>query len=157
MPVKNYYPELPEIPYKKTSIPMQLVIDFGKQMLMKYQRPHVVMALAIFRFESANGKKGVNNNYGGIQADVGRWSNMPQQPIATSVKVDSGGKERRFLCFDESNGYKVCFELFCIKAMERNMKTPQDYYAKWVSNPNPTQAGIDNFQTMLNSCDKQLS
>lgn len=151
MSVKNSYPELPEIHFKRTSVEMALVIIFAKSLISKYQKEHLRMAYAIFRNESANGSRGVNNNFGGIQGDCGRWKNLPSNPIATSVKVDSGGVARRFLCFNESDGYKVSFELFCIKARDRNMVTSTDYFAKWVSNPNPSFAAIQSFNNLLNS------
>ncbi len=143
MPVKNSYPELPEIPFQRTSVDMVKVIEFGKSLVPKYGVDAVKMAYVIFRNESLNGTKGVNNNYGGIQADVGRWKNLPGSPIATCTKVDSGGVLRRFLCFDE-NGYKVSFELAAVKAVERKMFTAQDYLKKWVGNPNASTKGVDS-------------
>ncbi len=153
MSVKNSYPELPEIPFQRTSIEMPLVVVFAKTLLGKYAKEYLRMAYAIFRNESANGKKGVNNNYGGIQADVGRWKNLPVLPIGTCVKVDSGNIARRFLCFD-TDGYKASFELFCIKAAQRNMVTSKDYFDKWVSNPNPGTLAINSFNSLLSSAAK---
>jgi hypothetical protein len=149
MSVKNYYPELPEIIFQRTSVEMPSVVVFARSLLSKYSKDAVRMAYAIFRFESANGTKGVNNNYGGIQADVGRWKNLPGTPVATCVKVDSGGALRRFLCFSKEDGYKVSFELICVKATERKMVTVDDYFKQWVGNPNPGKDYKNSFKQVL--------
>lgn len=156
MSVKNSYPELPEIEFKRTKADMNLVILFAKSLVGKYTIDAVRMAYAIFRNESANGTKGVNNNYAGIQADVGRWKNLPGSPIATCTKIDSGNANRRFLCFSDADGYKICFELLCVKITSRSMKTVDDYFAKWVGNPNVTSDHKKNFQSLLNSAAKVI-
>lgn len=114
------------------------------------------MAYAIFRNESANGKKGVNNNYGGIQADNARWKGLPGEPIATCVKIDSGNVARRFLCFPDETGYKISFELMVIKATERKMVTAADYFKKWVGKVNPKPADFNSFNSLLRSADKEI-
>lgn len=152
---KNSYPELPEIPYKKTSVQMPDIVIYAKSLVGKYKIDTVRMAYAIFRNESANGSKGVNNNYAGIQADVGRWKNLPGNPIGTCVRIDSGGDNRRFLCFD-TDGYKICFELLCIKIDNRSMITADDYFAKWVGNTNVSPEQKKNFQSLLNSAAKSI-
>lgn len=150
--VKNSYPELPEVAYKRTVIGMPYVVAYGKTLIGKYSLDAIRMAYAIFRNESANGLKGVNNNYAGIQADNDRWTNLPGIPTATCIKKDSGNVYRRYLCFDE-NGYKISFELTCIKATERNMITADDYYKKWVRRvPNETE--LKNFKSLLKAGEK---
>lgn len=156
MSVKNSYPELPEISFQRTKCDMNNIIAFAKTLIPKYSLDTVRMAYAIFRNESANGTKGVNNNYAGVQADVGRWKNLPGDPIATCVKIDSGGDNRRFLCFGE-DGYKICFELLCVKITSRKMVTVQDYFDKWVGNPNATGEHKKNFQSLLNSAAKVIN
>ena len=156
MPVNNYYTELPEIPYQKTSVDLADVVIYAKSLIGKYKKETVRMALAIFRNESANGTKGVNHNYAGIQADVGRWKNLPGQPIATCVKIDSGGDARRFLCFGP-DGYKFSFELLCIKIEARKMESVDDYFNKWVGNKNPSPGHKKNFQSLLNSAAKAIT
>ncbi len=89
--VKNYYEELPEIPFKRTSVEMPKVVFFAKELAGKYDKHFIASAYSIFRNESANGSKGVNNNYAGIQADNAHWVNLPGEPIGTCIKVDSGG------------------------------------------------------------------
>lgn len=128
---------------------MEVVIAFGQSLKNKYPAEFIRMAYVIFRNESANGYRGVNNNYGGIQADDARWRDLPGQPIATCVKIDSGGKERRFLCFAPEDGYKICFEFACIKSQQRNMRTADDYFAKWVGNKVQPVAAYDNFNSMM--------
>lgn len=146
MSVKNYYPELPEIPYKRTVISMNDVITYGKHAL--YEPWVLSSAYAIFRNESANGTRGVNNNYAGIQADNARWTNLPGDPIGTCVKIDSGNVSRRFLCFGD-DGYKISFELLCIKCRDRRVKNPEDYFTKWVGKTKWTDAEARSFASML--------
>lgn len=150
MSVNNSYPELPEISFKRTSVEMPDLVIFAKTLKGKYTISALAMAYAIFRNESANGKKGVNNNYAGIQADVGRWKNLPGNAVATCVKVDSGNVARRFLCFNADDGYKISFELIAIKATERYMITAQDYFKRWVGNSNQSEQAVASFQSMLN-------
>lgn len=148
--IKNAYPELPEMPYRRTSVEMPYVVAFARTLVGKYPTGAIVMAYAMFRNESANGTRGVCNNYGGVQADLVRWTDLPGKPVGTCVKLDSGGKDRRFLCFNE-DGYKVCFELMCVKATERRMKTTDDYFKKWVGKNNYTKAEAANFDSLLRS------
>lgn len=145
---KNYYPELPEIPYQRTKVDMQKIIDYAINSLSIYMAPYVHSAYAIFRNESANGTKGVNNNYAGIQADNARWTKLPGEPVATCVKIDSGNQERRFLCFG-LDGYKISFELLLIKCRDRDIRTPADYFKKWVGKKVWTGAEEKNFQSMI--------
>lgn len=148
---KNSYPELPEIPYRKTQVEMPAVVVYARSLVGKYKKEYVRMALAVFRFESANGTKGINNNYAGIQADVGRWRNLPGQPVGTSVKKDVAGNIRRFLCFNKEDGMQITFELLCIKATQRRMLTAMDYERKWVGITNPSVAALKNFERMLSN------
>ncbi len=168
MSIKNYYPALPEIPYKKTSIEMPVVVAFAKSLVEKYGIEIVRTAYCMFRNESANGNSGVNNNYGGIQADVGVWNNLPGNAIATSIKTDGAGDNRRFLCFTDEKGYKISFELMCIKVKERGMfigapsvNDPDAlawcYLKKWVSNPKEeTPEAVANFKSLYNSATKAI-
>lgn len=147
MSTKNYYPQLPEVPYKKTSVEMSLVLLFARSLVAtSFDKEVVRSAYCIFRNESANGKAGVNNNYIGLQADNAKWEGLDlTNVVGTSVKVDGAGDTRRFICFNE-NGYKASFSFLCYKVKQRNMyigaqgiSTPDDlaavYQIKWVSNP----------------------
>jgi hypothetical protein len=149
--VKNSYPELPEMSFKRTSVEMPIVVVYAKSLIGEFNIEYVRMAYAIFRNESANGSRGVNNNYGGIQGDVGRWKSMPCNAIGTCVKKDSGGIVRRFLCFSDEDGYKVSFRLFCIKAVERNMFDAKGYFEKWVGKTDYTATEYGNFESLLKS------
>lgn len=155
MSTKNFYPQFPEIEPKKTSVDMATVIAFGKTLVDKYPVEVIRVAYVIFRNESGNGKLGVNNNYGGIQADNDVWEGLDlTDVVGTCVQVDGNHETRRFLCFND-NGYKTCFEFICYKVQQRKMyslvtatlnmtiatldKIANDcyrsYQKKWVSNP----------------------
>lgn len=154
---KNYYPELPEIPFEKTKVEMPDVAVFARTLVGKYPKEAVRMAYAVFRNESANGTKGVNHNYAGIQADNARWTKLPGEPVATCVRIDSGGANRRFLCFKPEDGYKISFELLCIKATDRKMYTAEDYIRKWVGNANPPASHVASFAKLLSQSDKTIA
>jgi len=176
--MKNYYPELPEIPYKKTQIGMPFVVAFAKTLVGKYPKEVIRMAYIIFRNESSNGKSGVNNNYIGCQADNARWEGLPMENvIGTCVKTDNAGDTRRFICFNE-NGYKDCFEFLCYKVQQREMFLKEEtttnllfpmiekiaeplyhlYEQKWVSNPKEdTSEAKANFISLYNSALKAIA
>jgi hypothetical protein len=149
--IKNSYPELPVIAFRRTTVEMPMVVVFAKSLQQKYLKETLIMAYAIFRNESGNGMYGVNNNYAGIQADCGRWRHLPGNPEATCIKKDNGGAMRRFLCFSNADGYKISFELLCIKITERNMSTADDYFSKWVGNGKPAADARKNFESLLHS------
>lgn len=146
MSVKNSYPDLPVIAYRRTTIDMPTVVAFAKGLIGKYNLEVIRTAYCIFRNESANGESGVNDNYVGLQADVGVWQGLSlADVVGTCVQVDGAGDTRRFICFNE-NGYKVCFEFLCSKVLARAMyigapgvSDAEDLYhsyeARWVSNP----------------------
>lgn len=153
MEPKNYYPELPIIPFKKTSIDMNVVIEHANS-LTTYPTEVKRMAYCMFRNESANGSKGVNNNYAGIQADCGRWSGL-MNAIGTCVRVDSGGINRRFICFGDE-GYKDTFNFLCFKIQSRGMyigalgvndikSLTSIYLKKWVGRINSTPNSVELF------------
>ncbi len=163
MSVKNSYQDFPEIPYKRTSIDMPTVIVFANSLVGKYLKEVVRTAYCIFRNESSNGKSGVNNNYVGLQGDVGTWEGLDlSNVIGTSVKVDGAGDTRRFICFNE-NGYKSSFDFLCYKVNQRGMyigadgvNTPDDlaesYQKKWVSNPKEdTPEARNDFKSLYHS------
>lgn len=178
MSVKNFYPQFPEIPYKKTSVDMPTVVVFAKTLVGKYPLEVVRIAYVIFRNESTNGKSGVNNNYIGLQADNAQWEGLDlSNVIGTSVKVDGAGDTRRFICFNE-NGYQASFDFLCYKVQQREMyaatPTPQGllypqvkiiatplyhlYQKKWVCNPKEdTEAALDNFVSLYNSSLKAIA
>lgn len=100
--LKNFYPEKPEIPFHKTSVEMGAVISYLKLLAIPQREVEIKrMAYIMFRVESGNGNKGINNNYFGIQADSGRWQAKYDDMIQGVVrKVENAtGKERLFCAF----------------------------------------------------------
>ena len=95
----NAYPEKPVVQYRETKIEMGAVVKY----LQDLPAPTEVKrsAYIMFRFESANGSKGINENYVGAQADSGRWpSRFDNKIIGTVVKNENGtGRERIFVAF----------------------------------------------------------
>jgi hypothetical protein len=179
MSTKNSYPNLPEIPVKKTSVDMPIVVAYAKTLVGKYLKEVVRTAYCIFRNESGNGKSGVNNNYGGIQADCGVWEGLdPTNINGTCVMKDNAGDVRRFICFNEK-GYQACFDFLCYKINQRGMyigsslipiskptfeeledeekKVAVDnlynaYQKKWVANAKEdTAEARDNFKSLYHS------
>ena len=168
MATKNYYPQLPEIPYKRTTINMQVVIDYANS-LSSYSTEIKRMAYCMFRNESGNGMKGVNGNFAGIQADCGLWSGLVGE-IGTSVRIDSGGALRRFICFDEDKGYQRTFDFLCYKVNQRGMYigAPEInnvtalttiYLRKWVgrTNATPNIAEIANWTNLYNDAKQVIN
>lgn len=98
--MRNAYPDLPEMPYTRTSVNMDDVIQYIKDSPYSVEVKRSVYI--IFRIESANGRSGVNNNYIGLQADGNKSSSkVSQHIIGTCVKNENmTGKQRRFACFD---------------------------------------------------------
>jgi hypothetical protein len=98
--VKNAYPELPELPYQKTSVTPLEVQNYINTLPIK--REVMISTYTIFIIESGHGKKGVNNNYAGIQADGSRLlSEWASRVTGTCVLSENmTGKARRFVCFD---------------------------------------------------------
>jgi hypothetical protein len=101
--MKNAYPSLPVVPYQKTELQPSLVAGF----LNKLQPSEATIAqrhatFAIFLNESGLGRKGVNNNYFGFQAD---GSQLPE-PVRHFVKAtctqneNMTGNPRIFCVFD---------------------------------------------------------
>jgi len=169
MSVKNFYPQFNEIPYRKTSIDMPTVVAFAKTLIGKYSKEVVRMAYCIFRNESANGNSGVNNNYGGIQADNAKWEGLDlSNVIGTSILKDGAGDVRRFICFNE-NGYQTCFEFLCYKVQQRGMFIGSAgvvdsndlyniYQKKWVANPKEdTLSAKADFKSLYNSSIKNIA
>jgi hypothetical protein len=167
MAVKNFYPALPVIPYKRTSCKMEDVVRYANS-LTSYTTEVKRMAYCMFRNESANGDKGVNGNYAGIQADCGLWSGL-KGAVATSVRIDSGNKERRFICFDEKTGVQDTFNFLCFKVRQRGMfigavdvpninALVSAYLEKWVGRTLkvPSQAELRNWTSLYNSAAKLI-
>jgi hypothetical protein len=100
----NYYQEKPVLKYQRTSVEMGAVVEYLKSLSIEAEVKRTTYV--IFRNESANGKAGINNNYGGFQADSGRWqSEYDSKIVGTVLKVENGtGKQRIFLAFNDFKG-----------------------------------------------------
>lgn len=97
--MNNAYPDLPMVPYERTTVTMMDVVDHIRSTGadVEVQRTGYIM----FRVESANGTKGVNNNYIGMQADGSRWpdSLTPYFSGVTAEPENGTGNMRLFLAF----------------------------------------------------------
>lgn len=162
MKVPNYYPELPEIPYERTTVGMEKLISYANN--SPYPLEVKRMAYCMFRNESANGTKGVNGNYAGIQADCGRWSGL-KGANGTCLRIDSGKINRRFICFDIESGHEKTFDFLCFKVSSRQMfigapgveslpELVKVYLVKWVGRKvNPSKAEINNWHSLyMDAC-----
>ena len=146
--VPNSYPKFLVLSYAKTTLPMSDLVsylntqgDISKE---------VKIALYIMWVnESARGKAGINNNYGGFQADVGHWPSKFDDFInGTCVKTDNGGHRRRFLCFTDWQSCVAMFKGIIVdrglyvggtttKIVHMSVDTPERwgwaYYREWVT------------------------
>ena len=105
MAVKNAYPELPEVKFIPTQVDPIAVRNYINAMDIPLELK--LSSYTIFAIESGHGQKGVNNNYGGIQTDGGRWGQpMDSFIIATTVAVENLRKiQRRFAVFASWQNY----------------------------------------------------
>lgn len=170
--MKNYYEDKPFVPYRKTSVEMPAVVEY----LKKADAPTEVKRAAyiMFRFESGNGTKGLNNNYVGAQADSGRWP-AKFDPVITGVvqKGENGtGKERLFLQFaswtssldfllervQDRGLYVGGFERLTTKKPVIDARGLAIAYKKtWVQGSNkykPTEAEIASFLSVYRQAEK---
>ena len=110
--VRNAYPELPVLPFARTNVAMAAVVDYLSATAAAV--PVKRAAYVIFRNESAAGRKGINNNYIGLQADGGRQADKWTPSFAgTCVHAENmTGKLRRFICFKD---WQACIDILCEK------------------------------------------
>jgi len=101
MSTKNAYPELPEVPYQKTTIDESTVVDYINSLDFPVEVKRATYIF--FANESAHGSFGINENYGGIQSDGARWAiEWDSRIVATTVTPETmTGNERRFCVFDQ--------------------------------------------------------
>lgn len=127
---KNVYPDKPEVPYQQTTVSKAEVVAYLKS-ATSFDVNVKRSVLAIWRNESGNGSKGVNNNYFGIQADNNKWPDSASYVIGTSVKVDSGGATRRFAAFSD---YKSNLNFMLNTIQRRNLvaNTAEDWARKYI-------------------------
>jgi hypothetical protein len=116
--VHNAYPDLPELSFVRTTISMAEVVD------NLYKRAIIIpvkcASYVIFRNESAEGKKGINNNYIGLQADGDRqeekWT--PLFAGTCTHAENMTGKLRRFICFKD---WTTCVDILADKVKSRGL------------------------------------
>ena len=168
----NYYPKLPQLPFKKTTVLMDLVIKYLQSLAI--DREVKRSCYVVFRNESANGNKGINNNYIGFQADSGRWDAAYDKYFTgTCIKAENGtNKQRIFLCF---NRWQDSVDILADKLKARGMYVggttskitkmavvdketlAAAYLKEWVKGQasyQPTNTEISNFVSMYNQAAK---
>ncbi|MEJ0016843.1 MAG: hypothetical protein WDN25_09780 [Acetobacteraceae bacterium] len=162
----NAYPELPNMPFQRTSVPMSDVIAFLQAMAAPAEVKRA--AYIMFRNESANGKSGVNNNYVGAQADGGRWPAKFDECIVGTVTIaeNQTGRTRIFVAF---RSFSDSLEFLTDRVQSRGLfvggtthkvvtMTVRDerelaraYHKEWVSGSaaaEPSGAAMDGFLSM---------
>lgn len=98
---KNFYPELPEIPYKKTALHEADVVAYIHTLPFATEVKRTVYAVSYN--ETAGFQALVNNNAAGLQGDNAHWRHSwDMRIVATTVKRENmTGNARRFLVFDK--------------------------------------------------------
>lgn len=100
----NAYPELPVLPYQQTAVAMDVVVRAFNDAAgpLEVKRASYV----IFRTESGDGQKGINNDYVGAQADSGRWPEALANDFSGVVLKPENGtlRTRLFLGFKSIDG-----------------------------------------------------
>lgn len=118
MSIKNAYPELPVLKFVPTSVKLADVVKYIKGLSLS---PEIKAAMyTMFRFESANGTKGINNNYTGIQADGGRWADVftPNMTGTVTMKENGTNLLRIFIAFKDFEG---CIEMLADRVQKRGL------------------------------------
>lgn len=148
MTVHNAYPELPEIPYVRTTVSMTDVVAHIARASVSVHIKRA--AYVIFRNESGGGQSGINDNYIGLQADGDRqpaeWTHFF---VGTCLKNENMTEDlRRFLCF---RVWTDCADIVIAKVGQRGLYVggvahpyagnfpintiddwPTGYYKEWV-------------------------
>jgi hypothetical protein len=122
----------------------------------------------MFRNESANGAKGINNNYIGAQADGQRWPAALTPSFSGTVVMPENGThvQRCFIAFNDLNG---CITFLMNRVSSRGIyiggtthlvvtmriTSPIDlavaYHREWVTGSatsDPSPAELDSFLSM---------
>jgi hypothetical protein len=170
--MKNSYPEKTEVKYQKTTIEMGAVVGYLQSLQVSAEIKRA--AYIMFRNESANGSKGLNNNYAGVQADSGRWPEKWDNDIVGTVsKAENGtGKMRLFVAFrawqDSINflidrvqdrglyvgGYaRLVAKMNITTATELAIAYKRDW-VKGLKGYNPTEEEVANFLSMYRQAQK---
>lgn len=120
MSMRNYYPELQIVKYKRTQIALSVVVQYIQEHFYDLS-PEIKAAMyTMFRFESANGSAGINNNYCGIQADSGRWPDRFTKDMSgvVSLKENKTYRHRLFIAF---KGFKGCIDMLADRVEKRGL------------------------------------
>jgi hypothetical protein len=102
--MNNAYPELPQLPFQRTSTAMTAVVQ---ALIAQPIDPEIKRAgYVMFRNESGNGARGINNNYIGAQADGQRWPAALTPSFAGTVTLAENGThlQRIFIAFNDLAG-----------------------------------------------------
>ncbi|WP_343668735.1 hypothetical protein [Chitinophaga sp.] len=170
--MKNAYPEKLMVPYQRTKVEMGKVVAYLKNadIPVEVKRSTYI----VFRNESANGKSGVNNNFGGIQVDSTRWPAKYDHLITGVVsKAENGtGKGRLFAAFASPESF---LEMLADRLKDRgifvggntyrvvkaHVDTPEElaliYKREWVTGNEdaiPTETEQNNFLSMYSQAAK---
>lgn len=167
----NAYPEKTIVPYQRTTVEMGLVVAYLKSLIIPKQIK--CMAYIMFRNESGNGKRGFNNNYGGIQADSGRWQEKYDDTITgVVVKKENATDKIRFFCAFKS--WQTCLDMILDRVKARGLYIGGQtnfithtviinaddlalaYYREWVigqKDYEPDSIKIKNFQSTYRQAD----
>jgi len=99
---------LPVIPYQQTSVNTADVANYLKSKGNSIDSSVKRATYAIFIIESGNGKKGINNNYIGLQTDGGGFISTDANFVKGSTTLlDSGGNCRAFATY---NTWQECID-----------------------------------------------
>jgi hypothetical protein len=114
----NFYPNKPQLGYKKTIVSMQKVADYLNT--TNYPVEVKRATYVILGIESGDGQHGINNNYCGAQADSGKWPGKYDEFIVgTVLQYENGtGKLRRFLAF---SGYTASIMFLADRLQHRGI------------------------------------
>lgn len=175
MKIKNAYPELAEIPFVISSIPMDTINNYIKT--IPYIKEVKIVTQIITRNETGNGKSFLCNNGCGQQADGAR---LPDKWIpfilGTFLKKENmTGSMRRFVGFKD---WTTTIALLSDRVFKRGLfvgeqvdsnyykatvKTPEDaaicYWQEWVvgNQTKPSEQFVKDFVSMYNQAAKIFS
>ena len=141
----NYYLDKPIVPYHKTIVEMARVI--AAIAAVEVDKEIKRMAYIMFRNESANGQRGINNNYCGFQADSGRWGSVHDSAIEGVVDMyeNKTGRRRLFLSFYDVSG---CIGMLLERVEGRGLYIGGDTHKIW-------PAHIDSVNTLARAYKKE--
>lgn len=171
----NAYTDKPEIAFVQTQVSVSDVYDYlGALTFIPLEARRT--AAVMFLNESGNGKKGINNNYAGIQADGNRLTPEWELKVTgTVVLTDRSGKLRRFVAFGSWQD-SVLFTV--TKVYKRGVyiggtakpysglvvdsanNLSRAYYKEWVvgrGDAEPDNTHTRNFLALYNSVQKNIT